>query len=201
MWLFALWKVKGSPSADLFKVNRKVGGMSDTNEELMAKLTINQNRLQSYIFTLTADREAARDVLQATNLVIWRKAQDFVPGSNFIAWAFQIARYQVLAHRQKNARDRLRFSDEFVNELAEKMDSKASDEYIQDRQAALTHCLKKVPDNQRAVIWLRYRDGLQNHEIAEQIEKSVSVVEQMIHRLRIALLQCITQRLKEEVAR
>lgn len=175
-------------------------GMSDPGEELVAKLTLSQNRLQAYIFTLTGDREAVQDILQATNLVIWRKAKDFVPGSNFIAWAFQIARYQVLAHRQKYARERLVFSDELVNELAASMDLGASDECFNDRQAALAHCLEKISSDQRSVIWRRYRDGLRMKEIAEEIGKTTSAVEQMIHRLRIVLMRCIAQRLEEEAA-
>ena len=167
-------------------------------EQLMAKLIAQQNRLQAYIFTLTGDRDAARDILQATNLVIWRKAREFTPGSNFIAWSFQIARYQVLAHRQKEARERLVFSDDFVADLAISMEGGGAEDLFEAKRAALAGCLEDVAERHRRVLWLFYRDGLRTREIGEHIGKTKSAVEQTLSRVRLSLMRCITRRLSEE---
>jgi len=177
------------------------GEMEDAREEFVTKITTSQNRLQAYIYTLTVDRNASQDILQATNLVIWEKAQEFVPGTNFIAWAFQIARYQVLAHRKKQSRSKLVFSDNFVNELADTFSDDVADDKFQAKQAALAHCLEKVPSAQRHVIHLRYHNGLRMREIAKEVDKTTVAVEKMISRLRFALMRCITARLAREEAR
>ena len=168
------------------------------SEELLAKLTSQQNRLQAYIFTLTADREATSDILQAVNLVIWRKASDFIPGSNFTAWAFQICRYQVMAYRQKMARERVLFSEEFITELADSMEAQEACDVFEARRAALASCLETIPTNKRQIIWLHYRDGLRLRDIAQRVGKSTNAVEQILSRMRGALLQCIARRLKQE---
>ncbi|MCO6043273.1 sigma-70 family RNA polymerase sigma factor [Aeoliella sp. ICT_H6.2] len=174
--------------------------MDNTTAELVSQLTASQNRLQGYIFTLTADREATQDILQSTNLVIWDKADEFVSGTNFVAWAFQIARYQVLAYRKKQMRCKLVFSDELVAELAEVMATDNSDEWFQARQAALTKCLEGISARNRDLFLLRYRNGLKMRDIANQIGKTASAVEKMVARLRGALLRCVEARLQEEAA-
>ena len=60
-----------------------------------------QSRLYAFIMSLVCDPEHAADILQQTNIVMWEKSDQFEPGTNFTAWTFQIARYQVLAHRQR----------------------------------------------------------------------------------------------------
>ncbi len=174
----------------------------DAAEELMTKLTAHQNRLQAYIFTLTGDRDLARDVLQATNLVIWRKAAQFTPGSNFLAWAFQIARYQVMAHRQKIARERVVFSDEIVSDLAVFLERSAHEEDLfEAKRQALAECLEGLSELHRRILWAFYRDGLRTREIAEEVGKSNSAVEQLLSRTRLVLMRCIERRLEKEAPR
>ncbi len=45
------------------------------------------------------------DVLQNTNVVLWTKRNEFKHGTNFLAWAFNIARYQVKHQHGRNKRD------------------------------------------------------------------------------------------------
>ena len=66
-----------------------------------------QNRLHAYILSLLADPVGAQDVLQETNLVLIRKADDFQSDASFESWAFSTARFQVLAHLRDQKRDRL----------------------------------------------------------------------------------------------
>ena len=75
-------------------------------EELVGQLTACQGKLYGYIMSLLPDAHQARDVLQETNLVIWRKAAEYEAGTNFGAWVSRIAFYQVMAHRSRQKRDR-----------------------------------------------------------------------------------------------
>ncbi len=164
-------------------------------EQLIDLLTSNQTRLRAYVFSLTADREMAMEVLQSTNLVIWRRAEEFQPGTNFIAWAFKIARLQVLAHRNRSARNRVVFSEELITEIA----GVASEEPMlanrDDTQAALAECLETIPEERRALLWLRYRDNLSIGEVAAKAGRSVGATKQLMHRLRVALMRCVERRL------
>ena len=76
----------------------------ELSDEFILELTQVQQRLLSYIYRRVANREQAQEVLQQTNLVLCRKADDFELGTNFNAWAFAVAHYQILSHRKNVAR-------------------------------------------------------------------------------------------------
>ena len=158
------------------------------------QITACQSRLYAYIVTLTGDREQARDVLQETNLVMWSKADEFEQGTNFIAWAFTIARYQVMAARQKTARDRLIFDDEVLEGMADIFDN---DEQFGERQAALGECIESIAPNHRNLIKIRYTDGLSVKEIATRVDKTANAVAKVLHRTRLALMDCIEKKISE----
>ena len=60
-------------------------------------------------------------------MVLWRDASRFQPGTDFRAWAYRVAYYQVLAQRRKHGRDRLRFDESLLTILAEQLDSRVAD--------------------------------------------------------------------------
>jgi RNA polymerase sigma-70 factor (ECF subfamily) len=47
------------------------------DEQFVRLLTTHQSRLAGFIFALMASGDGAQDVLQETNLVLWRKAGEF----------------------------------------------------------------------------------------------------------------------------
>ena len=164
------------------------------SDAFVTQITACQSRLYAYILTLTGDREQAREILQEANLVIWRKADQFEEGTNFIAWAFQIARYQVLAYRQKIARDKLVFDDALLQGMA---DIFAEDEPFDARQDALAKCIEQIAPNHRNLLHIRYSDGQSVKEIASKLDKSANAVAKVLHRTRIALMKCIESKLSE----
>lgn len=172
----------------------------DSQSEMVTLISASQTRLLAYIFSLTANREAAEEILQATNLVIWRKADTFEKGSNFIAWAFKIARLQILEHRSKATRDQFVYSQELVDELTHTVASHRDFCGMSERQDALLACLEGLPASRRELLWLRYRDSMQLADIAKEIGKNVSATGVLMHRLRQLLLDCIQRRLTEKGA-
>ena len=70
-----------------------------------------QPRLYGFILKRLADRDQTLEVLQRTNLVICQKTADYRPGTSFAAWTFTIARFQLMAWRKNQSRNRLVFSD------------------------------------------------------------------------------------------
>lgn len=82
------------------------------SEDLVVEITPIQPRLYGNILKRLADHEQALEVLQSTNLVLCRKAGEFQKGSSFAAWAFMIAKFQVMAWRKSESRSRLVFTDE-----------------------------------------------------------------------------------------
>ena len=170
--------------------------MDRPTAEFVTLLTQSQVRLYGYVLSLVADRHAARDIVQQTNLVLWEKSNQFEPGSDFIAWAFAIARFEVLAHRRDSARDRLVFDEALMEKLdAEWIAEEASAGELHD---ALIECLESLPPKQRQLIAQRYREGASINDLAKQTDKAPNTVAQSLHRVRMALLGCIRDRLGED---
>src|SRR5437588_7290632 len=94
--------------------------MDEDREGFVRELTAAQSSLWAYVLTLHPDPVAAQDILQQTNLTLWRKAKDFQAGSSFFGWASKAAYFHVLTYRRGMRRDRLVFNDEVFAYLAER---------------------------------------------------------------------------------
>ena len=91
----------------------------NSDEFFVDHITSVQQALFAYILVLLPNIADASDVLQETNLVLWRKRDEFRLDQEFLPWARAIARYQVLANLKQQHRNRLRFSDTLLSQLAE----------------------------------------------------------------------------------
>ncbi|MEO0529860.1 MAG: sigma-70 family RNA polymerase sigma factor [Planctomycetota bacterium] len=164
------------------------------DEEFVALLSDEQFRLLRYIAMLLGDFHAARNVLQETNLVLWRKASDFRPGTNFSAWARKIAYWQVKAYVRDLGRDRHVFTDELIEQLSEREEVAGADV---EKRLALRDCLKQVPGEQIELLRRRYEESLPTIQIAKLLNRTDSSVRSSLMRIRRALMKCINQRLAE----
>lgn len=168
---------------------------SDYAKETFVQLLVSEQlRLLNYINMLLADPHAANNVLQETNLVLWRKADEFEPGTSFSAWAQKVACWQVRAYVRDKSRDRHVFSKELIDQLANRPD------YEQDETAVhvtLRHCLKNTSKQNLELLRRRYEEGLSLAALAKRSGKSLSAVKVRLMRIRQALLRCIQQHMSE----
>jgi len=163
--------------------------------EFISLLTGNQRRLYAFILSLVRNPVEADDILQEANLVLWRKWADFTPGTDFKAWAFRVAQFQVMAHRKRQKRSKLVFDDDLVNTLAHE-----AEEHLDrhdERRAALSHCLAKLKPEQRRLIAQRYQPGASVNEMAAESDRSPKAMSEVLRRIRKNLETCIERRLAQ----
>ena len=165
-------------------------GKDTKQEEFIRQLTDGQSSLWAYVFSLLPDHAAAQDVLQQTNLTLWRKADDFQPGSSYFAWASKAAYFHVLTYRRGMRRDRLVFSDEVFAYLAERQAERLADA-PSERVTALRGCLDKLPPHSRKLLECRYTPGASVKNLAETDGRSTAALSQVLYRIRETLLSCI----------
>ena len=166
------------------------------SDSYIQQLVTLQTRLYAYILTLLADAEAAEDVLQETNLILYRKAADFTEGTNFDAWAFRTARNQCLAYWTLRGRDRLILDDQILYQSASAVET--SQVELDRRREALRDCLQRLPDHQRELVQARYEAGGSVIGIAKTQGSTESAISQALYRIRAALSRCIQARLSQE---
>uniref|UniRef100_A0A7C4LM83 Sigma-70 family RNA polymerase sigma factor n=1 Tax=Schlesneria paludicola TaxID=360056 RepID=A0A7C4LM83_9PLAN len=168
--------------------------VSDGNRQLIVQeIARHQSRLRGFVRCLLVRSNDVDDVLQEINAVLWEKADEFQPGTDFWGWASQIARFKVLNHIRKLGRERLVFDDAILEQLAEIAACKLSQ--FDQRRAALDHCLQQLPPPQRKLLDLRYTAGHTIELIGESIGRPAGSVRQALYRIRTALQACIERQL------
>ena len=170
--------------------------MKRDTEEFIELLTGAQSSVFGYILSLCHDHAKAQDILQETNVTLWRKAEDFEPGTNFTAWACRTAYFHVLNHRRKASREQLVFDEDVLDYLAERQEDRVSGS--QDRIAILRGCLEKLPPDQRALVDQRYEPGGSVQDMAEESGKSVGSISQALYRIRATLQRCVEKQIQKE---
>jgi RNA polymerase sigma-70 factor (ECF subfamily) len=103
-----------------------------------------------------------------------------------------------LSHRKRKKRDRLEFSEEFLQTVAEEVETSA--DYLGQRQAALNQCVGKLSEEQRQMLRFRYQDQLEIDALAARMERTVTATYRTLSRIRHALHECVTRSLNKTLA-
>lgn len=163
-----------------------------TDEAFVQLLTAEQLKLLHYIARLLGNPNEAQNILQETNLVLWRKSSDFCPGTNFSAWARNVAYWQVRAYVRDRQRDRHVFSEELMQQLAKREED---EEFEPEMRIALRHCLSEVSPSNLDMLRQRYEGGLSIQDLALNVGKTPTSVKVGLLRMRRALMKCIERKI------
>jgi RNA polymerase sigma-70 factor (ECF subfamily) len=162
----------------------------NNSDEFLQLITEFQGRLFGFVLSLLGDVDQANEVLQETNLVLWRKSDEFEPGSDFKAWSFRVAHFQVMAFRQRQIRDRLVFSDEVIEQFSR--DAAAQDEAYEQRIELLGTCIDSLSERNRDVLCRFYDQGESLDTIGTSLKRTANAVGQMLFRIRKSLIECVS---------
>lgn len=167
-------------------------------QEFVRELTAAQGRLHAFLVSLMPGSPDVGDVLQETNLTLWKSRERYQPGTNFLAWAFTIARLEVLHQRDRAKRlGRVLLSNELTQVLADEMPHEpAHKEYLQ----ALDSCMAKLTDSQRDIIEARYQPGHSLEIHARLTGRNPGALRIALLRIRESLRECIEKSVKSSYA-
>ena len=191
---------RSMPNAPAPSPNDQPDGQSPHDGRFVALLTECQTQLRMYVRALMPGEQNAADVIQQTNATIWEKRNSFEFGTNFTAWAFAIARYEVLNERKRQARfNSLQFSTELAETIAAELDSdqfSSKAEQLQySKREALKHCVGALDEQQQQLLEDRYRNEKRLSELAQTLQRPVGSLKVSLHRIRQRLAKCIELRL------
>ena len=169
---------------------------SASRQQFTELLRQHQNQLFGYIFSLVRSMEDTQDVFQQTSLVLWKKFDGFEPGSNFVAWACNVARLDAMNFLRKRNKQPQLFSPEVQERLADMQ--AAIEEETSDQQEALTHCLDELPTEQRRLLWDCYDGQRTVREVAVSLDRTTHSVHSSLRHTRKTLLDCMRRFLSRE---
>lgn len=156
-------------------------------------ITRHQPVLEAFCHANLARREDAWEVLQKTNLKLWHKASDWDPETEFLPWAFAVARFTILSHFRDLSRDRLIFDSDVIHSMAAETECFASE--LHERRIALGNCLEKLSPEHRSLLDAHYHQGKSLKQIAAESRRGESAMKMIMLRLRRSLGDCIQQQL------
>jgi RNA polymerase sigma-70 factor (ECF subfamily) len=161
-------------------------------ESFVQLLTGEQTRLFRYITMLIGDVNDASNILQQTNLVLWRKANDFHVDMSFSLWSRKVAYFTTLAFIRDKRRDKLVFDEDVLQQLADRP-AVADDDEI---RVALRHCLGALSSDAVELLHQRYWPGKSIGEMARQRGKSEGAIKMALMRIRQTVGQCIERQME-----
>ncbi len=151
-----------------------------------------QSKVRSAALALTGDFSIAEDVVQETFLTATKKAADFDPETNFVAWVLAIARLKVMERRRSDRR----LSREVIESLAASLPEEELEEH---RLMPLLDCIDELPPKSQELIRLRYFSEHGPGEIAAMLGRSVVGVNAALVKARAVLRDCVTKKLAEQI--
>jgi len=159
-----------------------------------------QRRVRSWLATHCPPGGDVDELAQRTFLVVYTRLDEYQDGTNFEAWLFTIARFQLMTEvtaLRRQADYHSRFASDLI---ARELDRRAAepDGLTQDRLRHLTSCLESMPERDRRVLDWRYRENVPVQEMAARSGRSTAAVKKLLWVLRLKIRDCIDAKLSAE---
>lgn len=153
-------------------------------------------QIYGFIRTMVPNQADAEDTFQDVSAVLWQKFHQYRAGTNFVAWAMQVAKYCVLHLREYQQRSKFILGNDFIEAVT--WDASAKMESLEAQHNALADCYTRLRVADRRLVDQRYREGLSVKDLAEQMGRPLRTVYRLFERIHIALLDCVQRKLTEE---
>jgi RNA polymerase sigma-70 factor (ECF subfamily) len=136
------------------------------------------------------------DIAQASFLAAYTRLDEYAAGTNFAAWLFTIARYQLQTEttRLRRIADyRSRYAPDL---LARELDRRTADATSEQdaRLVFLQECLDAIDDTRRRFLTWRYDEAIPLTEMADRSGRSVMAIKKQLWLLRQQLQECVDRK-------
>src|SRR4051794_25929811 len=105
--------MRGKNASGVFASGRKGKRVqkSERVDEFVTLYLQNSRRVYGFVRSLVPHKPDADDVFQEVGRTLWEKFDQYEGGTNFLVWAFSIARFAVFHYRRSQSRQPSRLSD------------------------------------------------------------------------------------------
>jgi RNA polymerase sigma-70 factor (ECF subfamily) len=170
---------------------------SDREAEFARLLHEGHRELFGFIYAMLQNRADAEDVYQQCALVLWKKFSTFKPGTSFMGWAIQVAKFEIKDFVKGRRRRKVYFTDSILDSIAVTYPSDPG-ERQNARLEALAQCVEKLTEREQRMLKLCYAVNADYRQIAQCEAKSVAAIYKAISRIRRSLYSCVQRRMAAE---
>ncbi len=161
---------------------------NDSSNEFLGHMLKNQRSIRNYLFSIHPQTQDLDDLVQQTALTLWREFEKYDTTREFLPWALRIAYFEVLRLRKQRSRDRLVFSEELVELLAEETNVAREEAPM---LVALKSCLAKLDARSREVLMSRYSTDTTVSQLAARKRISVHKLYRLLDHSRSFMVTCM----------
>ncbi len=154
----------------------------------------NQKQIHAYILMMVHDYHNAEDLMQETAIILWKKFDEYEPGTSFSAWGMNVARNVVFNYRRKLGNRSQLFNDHMYQMLEDYAQNSARE--LSATEEFLRDCINKLTPTDQQLIKLRYEQRIPVQNIATQVKRSADSLYHSFSRIYAALKQCVSQQLE-----
>ncbi len=177
-------------------MNLNTNCVDEPDRETFVRLIMQHDRaIRAFLRGFLPTATDVDEVMQEVAVIAWRKFGELDDPNNFRRWVCVIARYEVLMHRRKKARDRLVLGEEIEQLIAE--EGLEELDLREQQLEALEGCLGKLPKERRQLVLHVYAAEHPIKTVAQQIGKTPEALYKLLSRVRRQLLQCVEHTLAE----
>jgi RNA polymerase sigma-70 factor (ECF subfamily) len=170
---------------------------SQSQQEFARRLVCDQDRVFRYIVSLVARRADAEEIFQQTCLTLWEQWDRFDPTLDFLPWACGIAHNHTRNFRRKMENQQVMLDQSVMEQLSERHEERLC-HTGNDRRSALLACLRRLPEEQRAILDAYYSQCETIDQIARRTASTPNAIYKLLGRVRTALRACIHRRIAGE---
>lgn len=137
------------------------------------------------------------EIAQRSFVAAYSRLDEFTPGTNFRAWLFTIARFQLKTEttRLRRIADyHTRYGPDLLHRELDRRSDAAPELWVR-RLEDLQACLESLSDHLRRFIRWRYDEEIPLEEMAARSGRSVAAVKKQLWKIRRRLQQCIETRM------
>ena len=178
-------------------VRRVRAGDQRCFEDVVRRL---ERPLRAWLATHASPAVDVDEVAQRSFVIAFKKLGEYELGTDFAAWLFTIARFQLMTEltRLRRVAD---YHARFAPELLERELERRCQEPAEADREKLDHlkkCVASLGENLRRYVSWRYDEEISLEEMANRTGRSVGAIKKQLWQIRRKLQQCIEERMKAE---
>lgn len=164
----------------------------EQREQIQRLALKHRAEIWAFLIGLAKDPDKAEDLFQNTYLVIFQKWNQFTPGTNFVAWARKIARFEFLASVDPSRRRLVSLEADIIESAFVTLQE--TSEGLALKRESLRQCLQNLQGKGRRTVELRYGQGLSCPIVARRLGLSLNALYILLTRVRQVLKECVDRK-------
>ena len=187
--------MNSSPPAD--DEARLIRAAQDRDPTAFAALVLrHQRRIRSFLAVRIRHHHDVEDLTQEVFVTAFRKIDQCHSDGPIEPWLRRIAVNLLSNHRRKFRATPAGIGEELLSSLDQRIEAYCEGDREVAALDALQYCLGEVEDSSRRLLHARYEQEVPMEELANRLGRKASAVSMQLHRLRIALGNCIESKLQ-----